>query len=251
MSNEQTDLPTLGVFNSGKAALRNVCDVTLQNIPKLTELTLRSAFMGVKMLRMENASMLETNDELLEKKKSTDILLKEQEEKRARREKGIVMDAEDLNLLPSEVKSISVNACDDYDKQVLDLSRFMELETLTIGDGCFNKVSKVSVVGLPKLRSVVVGENCFTNESVDTELVLRNCPALQELQIGNQSFFYFWSFKMEELRALETMQIGSKCFVNACLNVSGLNRLQAMRLGEWSFTNSYHTVIQGDEWRRA
>ena len=159
-------------------------------------------------------------------------------------------DAEDLNLLPSEVKSISVNACDDYDKEVLDLSRFMELETLTIGDGCFNKVSKVSVVGLPKLRSVVVGENCFTNESVDTELVLRNCPALQELQIGNQSFFYFWSFKMEELRALETMQIGSKCFVNACLNVSGLNRLQAMRLGEWSFTNSYHTVIQGDEWRR-
>ena len=188
--------------------------------------------------------------QLLEKKKSTDILLKEQEEKRARREKGIVMDAEDLNLLPSEVKSISVNACDDYDKQVLDLSRFMELETLTIGDGCFNKVSKVSVVGLPKLRSVVVGENCFTNESVDTELVLRNCPALQELQIGNQSFFYFWSFKMEELRALETIRIGSKCFVNACLNVSGLNRLQAMRLGEWSFTNSYHTVIQGDEWRR-
>ena len=52
VSNEQTDLPTLGVFNSGKAALRNVCDVTLQNIPKLTELTLRSAFMGVKMLRM-------------------------------------------------------------------------------------------------------------------------------------------------------------------------------------------------------
>ena len=85
-TSEQTGLPTLSVFNSGKAALRNVCDVTLQSIPKLTELTLRSAFMGVKILRMENASMLETNDELLEKKKNTDILLKEQEEKRARRE---------------------------------------------------------------------------------------------------------------------------------------------------------------------
>ena len=250
------DLPALSVFDCSMAALRRAADVTLQNIPSLTELTLQFAFKDVKMLRMENASLLEMNYELMEKKKSVGTLLKEEEEKkrretemRERRERGIVLNAEDLQSLSVELKSVTVKACDDYHNEMLDLSRFSALEELEIGDECFNYVSKVSVVALPKLRSIVVGENSFTNEGVDTELVLRNCPALQELHIGNQSFFHFWSFKMEELPALETMQIGSKCFVNASLCVSGMNELHTVRLGEECFANSQHTVIQGDDWR--
>ena len=47
----------------------------------------------------------------------------------------VVTKAEELNALPMNVKSITVKACDDYQNEVLDLSRFAELETLKIGDG--------------------------------------------------------------------------------------------------------------------
>ena len=50
----------------------------------------------------------------------------------------VVTKAEEWHALSSGVKSIIVNACDDYQNEVLDLSRFAELEKLTIGDGCFN-----------------------------------------------------------------------------------------------------------------
>ena len=63
-------------------AMRNASDVTLNTIPNINELSLPFAFMNVKELKMENASMLENNDELSELKRRTDELIKKREEKR-------------------------------------------------------------------------------------------------------------------------------------------------------------------------
>ena len=215
-------------------AMRYASDVTLNTIPNINELSLRFAFVNVKELKMENASMLENNDELMKIK----------EELRERRENGIVLNADDLESLPAHVTSITVNACEDYKKEVLDLSRFSELETLKIGSTCFNYVSRVSAVGLAKLKSMTVGEGAFQNNSSDCALVVKNCPLLCEMSIGNESFKAFKEVELVELASLKTLTLGCGCFREVDLVLKDLKSLEVVELGDLCFEKSRHTVIE-------
>ena len=172
--------------------------------------------------------------------------LRREKEKKERRENGIVLNAEDLESLSVELKSIDVKKCEDYQNEVLDLSRFTELEALTIGDGCFNYVSKVSVVGLKKLKSVAIGAKSFQNESNDSELVVSNCPELTSLIVGNESFKGFKEMKLSGLDGLKRVVMGGNCFKNAELRVSGLKGLETLSLGAGCFEKSLHSVIEGE-----
>ena len=214
--------------------MRNASDVTLSTIPKLDDLSLQFSFMNVKTLEMENAGMLENNGELLKIK----------EELRERRENGIVLNADDLDNLPAHVKSITVNACEDYKKEVLDLSRFSELETLKIGSTCFNYVSRVSVVGLARLRSMTVGEGAFQNNSSDCALVVKNCPLLCEVRVGNESFKAVKEVELVELASLKTLTLGCGCFREVDLVLKDLKSLEVVELGDLCFEKSRHTVIE-------
>ena len=156
----------------------------------------------------------------------------------------VVTKAEEWHALPSGVKSITVNACDDYQNEVLDLSRFTELEALTIGDGCFNYVSKVSVVGLKKLKSVAIGSCSFQNESNDSELIVSDCPDLTSLSIGNESFKGFKEMKLSELDGLETIAIGDECFNDCDLVLEDLESVESVSIGVNSFEKSRHTVVE-------
>ena len=169
----------------------------------------------------------------------------EEKEKEERRENGIVLNAEDLESLSVELKSIDVKKCEDYQNEVLDLSRFTELEELTIGDGCFNYVSKVSVVGLKKLKSVAIGVKSFQNESNDSELVVSDCPELVSLNVGNESFKGFKEMTLSGLDGLKRVVMGVNCFKNAELRVSGLKGLETLSLGNGCFEKSLHSVIEG------
>ena len=173
---------------------------------------------------------------------------KEQElkEKKERREKGIVLNAEDLESLSVELKSIDVKKCEDYQNEVLDLSRFSALKALTIGDGCFNYVSKVSVVGLKKLKSVAIGAKSFQNDRNDSELVVSDCPELVSLSVGNESFKGFKEMKLSGLDGLKRVVMGGNCFKNAELRVSGLKGLETLSLGAGCFEKSLHSVIEGE-----
>ena len=215
-------------------AMRNANDVTLMTIPKLDDLSLQFAFMNVNTLEMENAGMLENNGELLKIK----------EELRERRENGIVLNADDLESLPAHVKSITVNACEDYKKEVLDLSRFSELEMLKIGSTCFNYVSRVSVVGLGKLKSMTVGEGAFQNNSSDCALVVKSCPLLCEVRVGNESFKAFKEVELVELASLKTITLGCGCFREVDLVLKDLKSLEVVELGDLCFEKSRHTVIE-------
>ena len=180
------------------------------------------------------------------KRREEEERLRREKEKKERREKGIVLNTEELNALPVNAKSITVKACDDYQNEVLDLSRFSALEELTIGDGCFNYVSKVRVVGLKKLKSVAIGANSFQNESNDSELIVSNCPELVSLSVGNESFKGFKEMKLSGLDGLKRVAMGENCFKNAELCVSGLKGLETLSLGAGCFEKSLHSVIEGD-----
>ena len=225
--------------------MRNASDVTLSTIPKLDDLSLQFSFMNVKTLEMENAGMLENNGELLKwKREIAEERRREEEELRERRENGIVLNADDLENLPAHVKSITVNACEDYKKEVLDLSRFSELETLKIGSTCFNYVSRVSVVGLAKLKSMTVGEGAFQNNSSDCALVVKNCPLLCEVRVGNESFKAFKELELVELASLKTITLGCGCFREVDLVLKDMKSLEVVELGDLCFEKSRHTVIE-------
>ena len=261
-------------------AMRNASDVTLMTIPKLNELNLQFAFVNTTELSMENASLFESNNELIELKRQTEERRrmeeeqrrmeeeqrrqeeerkrqeeeerkrreeeerKREEELRERRENGIVLNADDLEYLPAHVKSITVNACEDYKKEVLDLSRFSELETLKIGSTCFNYVSRVSVVGLAKLKSMTVGEGAFQNNSSDCALVVKSCPLLCEVRVGNESFKAFKEVELVELASLKTLTLGCGCFREVDLVLKDLKSLEVVELGDLCFEKSRHTVIE-------
>ena len=179
-----------------------------------------------------------------ERKRREEEERKREEELRERRENGIVLNADDLENLPAHVKSITVNACEDYRKEVLDLSRFSELETLKIGSTCFNYVSRVSVVGLAKLKSMTVGEGAFQNNSSDCALVVKNCPLLCEVRVGNESFKAFKKLELVELASLKTITLGCGCFREVDLVLKDLKSLEVVELGDLCFEKSRHTVIE-------
>ena len=138
-------------------------------------------------------------------------------ELRERREKGIVLNAEDLENLPVHVKSISVEKCDDYQKEVLDLSRFTELSELKIGNECFMYVNELKLIGLSKLESVVIGENSFTQHKnkwyniapdPNRHFYLKNCPKLKSLKMGRYSFSDYSVIEIENVDALEVIEMG-------------------------------------------
>ena len=67
-------------------ALRNVKKARLVNLPKLSVMVLRFAFVNVKELEMENASLLESHEVLGEmmRKKREEERRREEEERRRR-----------------------------------------------------------------------------------------------------------------------------------------------------------------------
>ena len=141
----------------------------------------------------------------------------ELKELREQREKGIVLNAEDLENLPVHVKSINVEKCKDYRKEVLDLSRFTELSELKIGNECFMYVNELKLIGLSELESVEIGDKCFTKyyskiwERVpdpNRHFYLKNCPKLKSLKMGCYSFSDYSVIEIENVDALEVIEMG-------------------------------------------
>ena len=81
-------------------ALRNVKKVRLVNLPKLTVMVLRFAFVDVKELEMENASLLESHEVLGE------VMREKREEERKREEEERRRKEEEVKKIQSEIKNI-------------------------------------------------------------------------------------------------------------------------------------------------
>ena len=121
------DLTKLAEFNSGLNGLRNMHTVRLVNIPALVKASNPYAFAELKEFTVENASLLEKNPAIVEKRKQ-DALRKqseeeerkrrreeekrrEEEERKKRQEKGIVLEPDDYHRVPLHVKTLLISGC--------------------------------------------------------------------------------------------------------------------------------------------
>ena len=150
---------------------------------------------------------------------------KMEEEARRRREAEkwmkstvYVKSEEDLMNVNSYVGGIVISSkcCNGDELKVLDLSRFVNLKELEVGDDCCYYVNEVKLIGLKKLERVVIGKNSFTkckNEgptsiNPNRHFYLKDCERLRELKMGCYSFADFSVCEIENVPSLEVIEMG-------------------------------------------
>ena len=146
-----------------------------------------------------------------------------------------VFNVNDLNALSSTVTEIIVEnrCCLDPSFTVLDLTRFTNVRRIVIGDEAFMYVNEVKLIGLNELESVVIGMNSFTQyknsrgNDPNRHFYLKNCPVLKELKVGRYSFSDYTVIEIENVDALEVIEMGklnetSKNFYYASLELKSI-----------------------------
>ena len=218
--------------------------VELVQIPVLETCVIPSAFKCVEDVKMENAGKLETIKEVKEliKKKKEETERKRKEMERKRREEGERKKKEEKEGLKTErekaeegakkramisckrdwnrinkyvgVIEVSDGCCNGEGLKELDLSGFVNLRELKIGDDCFEKVEEVKLIGLSELESVEIGRCSFTlpTNVVDNDpnrhFYLKDCPKLKSLKMGHHSFMDYTVIEIENVDALEVIEMG-------------------------------------------
>ena len=113
---------------------------------------------------------------------------------------------EEWETIPDDVKSITIpsGSCNENDFNTLDFSNFVKLESVTIGDDCFEYVSEVKMKDLSYLNSVTIGKNTFTEHknsypTGDTakSLLIDSCSSLSQVSIDSFSFSDYNAFSIQ------------------------------------------------------
>ena len=121
----------------------------------------------------------------------------------------------DFISLDNSVTRLSVGSnCNDASLTVLDLSRFLYLRQLVVGDESLMYVNEVKLIGLNVLRNVTIGVNSFTKQKYNggndpnRHFYLKDCPKLKSLKMGRYSFSDYTVIEIENVDALEVIEMG-------------------------------------------
>ena len=128
----------------------------------------------------------------------------------------IVKSTDEWNELASDVSFVRVDSGVGNTPSliVLNMSRFVNLQELSIGNGCFANVKELKLIGMNMLERVVIGENSFTKEKnnwgddSERHFYLKNCPKVKELRVGRYSFSDYSVIEIENVDRLEVVEIG-------------------------------------------
>ena len=135
----------------------------------------------------------------------------------------------DLNKLGSSIINLNIpnwSFNNELNLNEMNLNRFVELESIEIGNDCFESVQTFKIEGLNRLQSLKIGINSFTqvksndvNNDWDGSLskcrnesksfYILNCKSLRVIEIGQCSFCDFGGeFELRNLDNLESIKIG-------------------------------------------
>ena len=135
----------------------------------------------------------------------------------------------DLNELDSSIIYLNIPSWsfnNELNLNELNLNRFVNLESIEIGNDCFESVQTFEIDGLNRLKTIKIGDNSFTqvkwndfdndwdgsiskcrNESKSFHIL--NCKSLKVIEIGCYSFADFGGeFELRNLDNLESIKIG-------------------------------------------
>ena len=135
----------------------------------------------------------------------------------------------DLNELDSSISNLNIPSWsfnNELSMIELNLNRFVNLESIIIGNECFGSIQTFEIEGLNRLQRLKIGHNSFTqvksndfkndlagsiskcrNESKSFHIL--NCKSLKVIEIGQCSFADFGGeFELRNLDNLESIKIG-------------------------------------------
>ena len=141
-----------------------------------------------------------------------------------------------LNTLGSGITELTVpsNSLNDTSLIMLDLTRFNRLKKIVIGDECFMYVNEAKMIGMSELESVEIGVNSFTkNERGDGydpngQFYLKNCPKLKSLKMGRYSFSDYTVIEIENVDALEVIEMGDLEYMTGCFCRASILELKSI-----------------------
>ena len=135
----------------------------------------------------------------------------------------------ELMSLDSSVTQIIIdNGVGEPGFTVLDLTRFTQLKSLEIGYHCLSYVTIVKMIGLSELESVEIGMKSFTKEKNSSgrdpnrHFYVKNCPKLKSLKMGRYSFSDYSVIEIENVDALEMIEMGGYSFYYAPLELKSI-----------------------------
>ena len=123
-----------------------------------------------------------------------------------------------MNILEgsNEITTLNIGSrvCPFENATVFDLSVYPKLKTLKIGSESFEYVNVFNITGLSELESVEIGNSSFTQykkgygNDPNRHFYLKNCPKLKSLKIGRYSFSDYTVCEIENVNALEVIEMG-------------------------------------------
>ena len=114
-----------------------------------------------------------------------------------------------------EVITVGDGKCNGENDRI-DLSKYVNLKNVSIGNECFFYQDVLNLTGLHSLERVMIGMNSFTKNkgssgnNANRKLYVKNCDALKELKIGRYSFSDYSLIEIENVNSLELIEIGKK-----------------------------------------
>ena len=192
-------------------ALMKVKDVELVSMPNLKRSALMTAFKQVKRLKMQDAGDLKNMMELQNAKKEASMrMIRKWGKKTVTIWNMEVMESVNCNV---GVIVIASGCCNENELKLLDLSRFVHLKELLVGEECFENVDEVQLIGLHALNIMMIGKNSFTKHKYgygnnpNRHFYLKDCEKLKELKFGIFSFSDFKVCEIDNLASLEALRL--------------------------------------------
>ena len=118
----------------------------------------------------------------------------------------------------SKLRNIGIKHMKLTDNCVLvdwDVSLMLNLESIEIGDDCFESVKTFQIDGLNRLKTIKIGKNSFTQKQnlvgcdESKSFHILNCESLESIQVGEYSFSDFaGDFELKNLPQLQSIHIG-------------------------------------------
>ena len=105
---------------------------------------------------------------------------------------------------------VSDGSCNGEEMRLLDLSLMPSLKSLRVKDECFKYVEELKLIGLSELENVEIGGDSFYyyDSSLCYCFCVKDCPKLKSLKMGKHSFVRYTVIEIENVNALEVIEIG-------------------------------------------
>ena len=127
---------------------------------------------------------------------------------------------------PETVESIEeIDSCNDYEGTELILKGLPKLKSIVIGEECFLTTRTFELDGLNALERVVIGRWSFADvnsyddvensQRTDGNYTICNCAHLKSIQIDDVAFGDYRFFSLTNLPSLESIVTGIYSFYHA------------------------------------